>query len=63
MNSSRDLNKYVARFPDGMRPWLAEQATINASSINSEIVRAVRERMDRIDASLAKRKSVAKQTA
>ena len=55
--------RYIVRFPPGMRGWIAEQAAMNASSMNSEIVRAVRERMDRIDASLEKRKAVAKRTA
>ena len=57
--ADRDANKYVVRFPAGMRQWLAEQAAWNASSVNSEIVRAVRERMDRVAASLERRSKAA----
>lgn len=35
------------RLPVDVKRWIEEQTTKNASSQNSEIVRAVRERMDR----------------
>ena len=45
--SSRDLPKIVVRLPRDVKKWLVEQAEANASSQTSEIVRAVRERMER----------------
>lgn len=35
------------RLPPDMKSWIEEQAEANAASQNSEIVRAVRERMQR----------------
>ena len=46
--SSRDLPKIVVRLPRDVKQWLAEEAANNASSQTSEIVRAVRERMQRV---------------
>ena len=46
--SSRDLPKIVVRLPRDVKNWLVEQAAENASSQTSEIVRAVRERMQRV---------------
>ena len=46
--SSRDLPKIVIRLPLDVKRWLAQQAAENASSQTSEIVRAVRERMQRM---------------
>ncbi len=43
--SSRDLPKIMVRLPRDVKDWLVEQAAVNASSQSSEIVRAVRERM------------------
>lgn len=37
------------RLPVDLKAWIADQAEINASSQNSEIIRAVRERMERTD--------------
>ncbi len=34
------------RLPEELKNWIASQAAANASSQNSEIVRAIRERMD-----------------
>jgi CRISPR/Cas system-associated protein Csm6 len=45
---SRKLPKIVVRLPPDVKAWLAEQALKNASSQTSEIVRAVREKMDRL---------------
>ena len=44
---SRAMPKFVLRLPQEMKDWLATQAALNASSQNSEIIRAVRERMER----------------
>ena len=38
---------FALRLPDQLKAWLAQEAEKNASSQNSEIVRAVRERMER----------------
>ena len=46
--SSRDLPKIVVRLPRDVKDWLVRQAAENASSQTSEIVRAVRERMQRV---------------
>ncbi|TNH41265.1 DNA-binding protein [Paracoccus haeundaensis] len=41
------------RFPPSMKAWLSRQAELNASSQNSEVIRAVRERMERQEAKTA----------
>ena len=46
-NPSRDLPKLMIRMPRDMKLWLMAQAKRNASSQNSEIIRTLRERMDR----------------
>lgn len=38
------------RLPDDLKVWIAAQAKKNGSSQNSEIVRAIRERMERQEA-------------
>ena len=40
----------MARFPPDVKAWLASEADRYGSSQNAEIVRAVRERMDRMKA-------------
>ena len=40
--------KILIRLPDDVKVWLQEQSEKNFSSQNSEIVRAIRERMDRL---------------
>jgi len=60
---SKTADKFMVRMPDGMRDWLAEQAARNASSMNSEVVRAIRERMDRVSASEAKRQVTTRRAA
>lgn len=35
------------RLPPDLKDWIAAQAAANASSQNSEIIRAIRERMER----------------
>lgn len=37
----------AVRFPADVKVWLMEQAARNGSSQNSEVIRAMRERMDR----------------
>jgi Arc-like DNA binding domain len=45
--NSREKPKIMIRVPKELKAWLSEQAAHNASSQTSEIVRAVRERMNR----------------
>ena len=50
------MNKTVQvaiRFPADVKAWLAEQAEKNGSSQNSEVIRAVRERMERSETATA----------
>jgi len=35
------------RLPPDLKEWIAAQAVANVSSLNSEIIRAIRERMER----------------
>lgn len=35
------------RFPRDVKAWVEEQAHLNGSSQNSEVIRAIRERMER----------------
>ncbi len=44
---SRDMPRLMVRLPNDVKKWLAQQARRNASSQTSEIVRSLRERMDR----------------
>ena len=37
-SESRDADKYVVRFPDGMRDRIAEEAKANNRSMNAEII-------------------------
>lgn len=39
----RDYDKFMLRFPDGMRDAIAERAKQNGRSMNSEIVQALEE--------------------
>lgn len=42
-----DRKPMQLRLPAELKAWIAAQAAKNASSQNSEVIRAVRERMDR----------------
>lgn len=44
---ARVLPKLIVRLPEDAKLWLRDEARRNASSQNSEVVRAIRERMDR----------------
>ncbi|WP_017999958.1 Arc family DNA-binding protein [Paracoccus sp. N5] len=44
------MKQLPIRFPVDVKAWLAEQARLNGSSQNSEVIRAVRERMERQEA-------------
>lgn len=41
---------FALRLPSDAADWLKQQAAHNGSSINSELIRAVRERMARLEA-------------
>lgn len=41
------------RVPADVKAWLADQAKKNGSSQNSEVIRAVRERMEKTEANAA----------
>lgn len=44
-----DYIQFPVRLPPEVKAWLSDQASRNGSSQNSEVVRAIRERMDRIN--------------
>lgn len=39
--------RYMVRLPPDLKRWIALQAVYNSSSQNSEIIRCIRERMER----------------
>lgn len=45
--------QFALRLPTDVSRWLREEAEINACSQNSEVVRALRERMIRVEAERA----------
>ncbi|MDO5643709.1 MAG: Arc family DNA-binding protein [Paracoccus sp. (in: a-proteobacteria)] len=45
-----EMKQLPIRFPAEVKEWLAEQAKLHGSSQNSEVIRAVRERMAREEA-------------
>lgn len=42
----RDYDKFMLRFPDGMRDAIAERAKANGRSMNSEIVQILQDALD-----------------
>lgn len=40
------LSRFTLRLPDDVKEWVARRAARTASSLNSEIVRVLRDRMD-----------------
>lgn len=42
----RDYDKFMLRFPDGMREAIAERAKANGRSMNSEIVNIIQDVID-----------------
>ncbi len=42
------MSQMKLRLPEQLKTWIKEQAYLNGSSQNSEIIRAIRERMDRM---------------
>lgn len=43
------MKQLKINIPDELKSFLVEQSKLNASSQNSEIIRAIRERMARLD--------------
>jgi len=43
----KSSHKLIVRLPQEVKQWLADETVKNASSHSSEIVRSIRERMDR----------------
>ncbi|MBL0407879.1 Arc family DNA-binding protein [Microvirga aerilata] len=48
MYPSDQAQKLVIRLPDDVKVFIAEQAKRNGSSQNSEVIRAIRNRMERV---------------
>lgn len=48
-----DRKPMQLRLPVDLKAWIASQADQNGSSQNSEVIRAVRERMERAEAATA----------
>jgi hypothetical protein len=46
MNSARASKELLVRVPLDVREWLLREAKRNVSSMSSEAVRAIRDRMD-----------------
>lgn len=46
----RDYDKFMLRFPDGMRDAIAERAKVNGRSMNSEIVQILQDAISGKDA-------------
>ncbi|MGJ0506544.1 MAG: Arc family DNA-binding protein [Methylocystis sp.] len=44
-----DLVPITVRMPASERDWLKEQANVNCTSLNSEVVRALRERREKAE--------------
>lgn len=44
----RSAHQIKLRVPPEMREWIERQAGRNGASLNSEIIRCIRERMDRM---------------
>jgi hypothetical protein len=45
--SALDLKKVLLRLPHDAKAWIERQAARNTSSQNSEIIRCIRDRMDK----------------
>ncbi|MBB3771566.1 Arc/MetJ-type ribon-helix-helix transcriptional regulator [Angulomicrobium tetraedrale] len=45
---SRELPKFMLRLPEEMKEFIEEQSNKYGASMNSEIIRCIRERMDRV---------------
>lgn len=45
-----ERKSFQLRLPDDLKEWLAAEALRNGSSQNSEVIRALRERMERTTA-------------
>lgn len=50
METRTNSEKMQLRLPPDLKLWVSKQAKKNSSSQNSEIVRAIRERLERVAA-------------
>ena len=53
MMQGDSMKQLQVRLPDDLKAWLAMQAQANGSSQNSEVIRAIRERMERTTRTVA----------
>jgi hypothetical protein len=49
MMQKSDWYRTVLRLPPDIKVFLGAQVELNASSLNSEVVRSIRQRMDRLN--------------
>lgn len=47
MNKKENTESFFVRLPPDLKLWLVKQANKNGSSQNSEVIRAIRERMEK----------------
>ena len=52
--AGRDSDKFMLRLPDGMRPWIAEEAKRSQRSMNAQIVWMLHQMVERIRAEAAR---------
>lgn len=48
-NTGRESEKFMLRFPDGMRDRVREEAEINSRSMNAEIIHRIQRTLDMDD--------------
>ena len=53
MKQAREITPFGLRLPNDLKQFIAEQSNTYGSSQNSEVVRAVRERKQRVEAEAA----------
>ncbi|WP_411887343.1 Arc family DNA-binding protein [Hydrocarboniphaga effusa] len=51
--SKKDDPQFKLRLPPDLKEWIDQQSQINRSSKSSEIIRSVRERMERMELKVA----------
>lgn len=49
MKGASHIPPFGLRLPPDLKEWVEKQARINGSSQNSEVVRSIRERMERVE--------------
>lgn len=46
--TDKNMPRVLIRMPISVKAWLTSQTALNATSITAEVVRAIRERMERL---------------